>query len=564
MAPKRKRETEDSSSVAACPRPMNMEVVILRDRKDTLVHGGAVKTRPADEGKVMLNNADHATALTPRRSARRGVKSEAPTGAPFSSGDEADSVVSPRRRRKLPSAVPDSDVDSDDLPISALTPKRLHRRRSDSHADSDDLPITPKRVHRHKSESNADSDDLPITPKRVHRRRSDSDAEYDDLPITPKHVYRRKSDSDADADADGTEGAAEDHVSTTDSADKNDLESSPPPSRIPSKPTEKELKLSAHQELITTRKNKSSPASAQKTRAKRLPDYDDDSFVADSRSHNSEMDTQTEPEKSEYEKDFIDDAELDADSTPDPEEEVNAARGPEYYANREPADHFAAYMEYLARLVLNPELLSTDIPDTDRWSYEAADKAMRQRTEAVAEAMQLSTWSAPFKITLDSRPILVGPVLCEKRPCQACWTRGNKACNFEGSYTLSTRRGFYDAETFEDQPEKDMEYEKDTTEDFENSAQADQLLYPPGFRLVVGARCVQRAAAYHQAQHYLYSMFTRVKGEIQTLGERHKTLMENEDDVVDAIMDEFATELWKDFCLDSKQWLDNFVASGLR
>jgi hypothetical protein len=156
----------------------------------------------------------------------------------------------------------------------------------------------------------------------------------------------------------------------------------------------------------------------------------------------------------------------DSEKTEDPDaDDIESARSPEYYARRRLSEQFTSFVEYLVRFYLNPDLLST-VSDNDSaytshsfsycmaycdlgWSYQAAIKAMRIRTEGVAESMQVSTWSTPFKTTLDSRPILIGPHPCEPVDCQACWTRGSMACNFAGCCTLTTREGTYNWDNFD-------------------------------------------------------------------------------------------------------------------
>ncbi|KAJ7915569.1 hypothetical protein B0H13DRAFT_2000257 [Mycena leptocephala] len=405
------------------------------------------------------------------------------------------------------------------------------------------------------SEDEAESE--VFTPRRSHklpRVVSKYDTDDSDTDNTPrKRLCRRESHSDAE---DVEVPAGDDLPSTADSADDNDLELSPPPSA--SRPTPKQQKMAVMEEYKNARKNRSSPISYR--REPKLggggeTSSDDGLLTSDSSASGSDLDTEGDSKKS----DFIDDAEEAADT-------ADNALGPESYARRELDDHFVEFVEYVAKLYFNPNFLSTDntISDTERWSYEAAVKAMRQRTDAVADSMLLSTWSAPFRVTLDTRPNLIGPIPSESNDCQGCWTRGPFSCSGAGSCTLSTRKGSYNPDTFQDEPEEGLEYEMDTTADFENSAQADKLPYPPGFRLVVGARCSRRAALYHQARHYLYNIFTRVKDEIEMLRDRDEKFFKKEARVIETLHERFTTNLWNDFTLDRKQWrnLTNREAVG--
>ncbi|KAJ7778621.1 hypothetical protein DFH07DRAFT_795344 [Mycena maculata] len=418
----------------------------------------------------------------------------------------------------------ESEDESDWAPI--VSPRRWGRNpvASDSEAledagdeDNDD-PRTP-------------------TPRRTRRGQArELDHGFTSAIPTRKRLFRRRQQS-----------SEADDLPVADSADVNDLALSPPP--IPSKPTEKELKREAIEKLRNARK----PGAPRKPERERF-------FVG--LSEEEDMDTDdssmgSEDASEQTDRSFID----DADQTADVVQAVEEALGPERYARRSLDQQFLVFIEYLVELHDDANLLSSDtLPEADRLSYGAALNALRLRTEAFADSMLISTWSGPFTATLQKRPVLVGPVGCEGMHCQACWTRGPMSCSTTGSYSLSTRKGFYDRDTYQDILERHVDYGKETMHDFDNSTEADRLLYPPGFRLVIGARCSHRAVAYHQARHYLYNIAVRVRDEIERVCDLKPRLVDNKQALVAALSGQFATELWHDFEMDSAQW-KNFQLS---
>ncbi|KAJ7853625.1 hypothetical protein B0H14DRAFT_780087 [Mycena olivaceomarginata] len=238
------------------------------------------------------------------------------------------------------------------------------------------------------------------------RRKTLNVATSDSDDHTPRKRIRRREPNVDDSHS-GSQGG-DDRVSTADSADVDDLELSPPPS--PSKPTAKERKRVTMDEYKNARENrsspnKSSPISTRRTKVEETSDSDELAWGSDTSS--SDSDTGSEGESSENMGSFIVD---DSEKTEDPDADgIESARGPEYYARRKLSEQFTSFVEYLVRFYLNPDLLST-VSDNDSaytshsfsycmaycdlgWSYQAAIKAMRIRTEGVAESMQVSTWS---------------------------------------------------------------------------------------------------------------------------------------------------------------------------
>ncbi|KAJ7184386.1 hypothetical protein C8R46DRAFT_1063912 [Mycena filopes] len=427
-----------------------------------------------------------------------------------------------------------SEPDEYEGPPHYAPPRRSPRREDIKLLEPDTTvasTIKPERLPV-SSEDEAESE-RPRSPTKRRKLPAMAYAE-NESESTPRQRLNRKGSESL------SERAEEGNPSIADSADIDDLQLSTPPP--PSKPTAKEVKRAALQELKFTRQNKSSP-----TTRKNIEDTEGlESSSSDSQTDESEPDAQSEGLGS-----FI----VEAPETVEATEALEAALGPEYHARRGLDQHFTIFVHYLVRLCFDPDFLSVaTTSDSDRWYFEAAINAVRQRTDAIADSLLLSTWPSPFTFTLDSRPILVGPVQSEDSSCQACWTRGEQACSATGCYTLSTRKGFYNTKTFQAEPENDVEYCRETTEDFENSAVAPKLRYPPGFRLVVGARCARRAAAYHQARHYLYNTFIRVKDEIERLCNENDEFASQDVTILPEGFTPFAAELLNDFELDRTQW----------
>ncbi|KAJ7677243.1 hypothetical protein B0H17DRAFT_1207159 [Mycena rosella] len=502
------------------------------------------------------------------------------------------------RARRLIKTEPDElllNPKIEDAPSPRRNPSRGAKRFKSEKADDQNLGPTPRTVKREPSATTdvlQDSEDEVISPRAARRRqlavmRSESevgeDAEDPKTPI-PRRLRRGRSEEEEDEKGDVPAGE-NDLDSDTDSANVDDLDRMStsrypmptytftvptPPS--PSKPTAKELRSAALQRYTKTRNTKPSPTSARKNiveaaeasaktrKAKSSPtsapveDGAETSSVPDSEedvdsteTDGSDMGTEEDLDKSDAS--LIDDEDHAADEVL----EVEEALGPERYARRNIDGQLAVFVEYIVRLHYEPNLLSLTTTTED----DTAITALRRHMDGYANSMLLSTWSGPFTAMLQQRPVLIGPISCETDDCQACWTRGPYACSVSGSCTLTTRKGFYDrdGDTFQDIPERKIEYDKETTCDFPNSAVAPKLLYPPGFRLVVGARCSHRAVAYHQARHYMYSISTRVRDEIESLCDQDDDLVGDKDSLLKALEEEeFVTELLNDFKADQKHW----------
>ncbi|KAF7353715.1 DUF4211 domain-containing protein [Mycena venus] len=521
-------------------RRLQPEVVLtLRPRKAATVN---VKVEEDD---------DTMPSTPPRGNPRRVTTSGGPHKREASVSFDEEKLASPSRRRKL-AIVSDSDEgdasDADDSAsgrvkvASPLKRRKLAIVTSDSDegdaSDADDSASGKVKVV------------SPLKRRKLAIAASDSDNDH----TLRKRICPIKLEVD-DSDI---EKAADDRSSTADSADVDDLEL--PPAPTPSRPTKKEVHRTAIETLKNKRENKSSPATAHRTQ---IVGSDDESLAWQSDPTDSESDRDTDSEGESSEQDsFIDDTEQTVEADAD----LKAALGPEYYARRDLDEQFVSFVEFLVRLHLDPEVLSADdVSENERWSYEAALRIMRQRTEAVADSMQVSTWSTPFRATLDRRPTL-SSVSCKSNDpdCQACWTRGPMSCSAAGCYKLTTLKGFYNRKTFQEEPEEDVTYGYGTTRSFENSADVETFLYKPGSRLIVGARCAHKAVAYHQARHYLYNMFIRVKDEIERVCDEDSELDGNKDRLVKALNEKtenhesFASELWRDFVQESAEW-QNFT-----
>ncbi|KAF8191478.1 hypothetical protein K438DRAFT_891524 [Mycena galopus ATCC 62051] len=242
---------------------------------------------------------------------------------------------------------------------------------------------------------------------------------------------------------------------------------------------------------------------------------------------------------------IVDEDEGDADA--------NAALERMRYSSRELDEHFAVFVEYIIALHSDPEYLSTATEDEKEY-FDTAVNALRRHLDPLADSMTLSTWKAPFIATLNLRPVLEDGLSTEGTgDCHACWTRGMYACDISGAYTISTKKGIYDHDTFEDKPEKKIKYGKATQ--FENNAEARSLPYPPSFELIIGQRCFNRALAYHEARHYMYIISVKVKDKIQSLCEDDAELEKDPNALLEAMKEEHYIEyLWGRFKSDRKQW----------
>ncbi|KAJ7778612.1 hypothetical protein DFH07DRAFT_535175 [Mycena maculata] len=476
------------------------------------------------------------------------------------SDHNADDILNPVMRKKRRVAKSHRE-DSDRLKPSPSpkTAKKARRVKSpspapflDSDADSDGgsgaVASPPKRRATRKIEVPSDSDEEEATAARKRLRRVKSspvDAESDSDTNAPrKGRLRRKSDSE-----EGVEEPAKDDLVLESDDDPEDL--ALPVQPTSSKPTRKQLNASALERYAKARKNKSSPAPVPAGAAHEdkeedmwreftpIPEVEDDEEEEEEDGEELEMEN---PEESFIVEENDGDADADADAA------LDLMR----YATRELDEHFAVFVEYIIALS-DPEYLSTATADEKEY-FETAVTALKRHIGPLADSMTLSTWKAPFIATLNLRPRLRDGVSCEgSGDCHACWTRGMYSCDLGGSYTLSTHKGIYDPNTFQDLPEKKIKYGKATQ--FENNAEARSLPYPPRFELIIGKRCFNRALAYHDARHYLYGVSVRVKEKINSLCEDDPNLEEDPNALLQAMKEEdFITKLWGQFMSDRKQW----------
>ncbi|KAJ6606374.1 hypothetical protein DFH09DRAFT_1353513 [Mycena vulgaris] len=433
------------------------------------------------------------------------------------------------RARRLVKKEPDSDEDmlkpkvepdSDDVvPKVEVSPRRNPRRGAKRPKLEDDLDIAPS------AQETEDEDESEPAPARRRKlpRRATSESEGGEDPETPRppRIHRKGDSEEEDVKVPAGDGLDSD----ADSADVDDLELPAPPS--PSKPTPRELKRQAFQRYTKTRNTKPSPTSARKNVVEAAENC---SAAVASEDDSDSDETGTESSATQENLDNSDSSLIDdedEDQTADAALEVDAALGPERCARRTIEEQLAVFVEYVVRLRYEPNLLSLDTTtENDKLSYRTAISSPAKTYGRFCE----------FHVTFH---LVRAPT-----DCQACWTRGPFECSGTGSCTLSTLKGFYDrdGDTFQETAETNVEYCKETTEDFENSADAPKLPYPPGFRLVVGARCSRRAAAYHQARHYMYRIATRVRDEVESLCDRDADLSDDQDALVEALDGGFIRE----------------------
>ncbi|KAK7035799.1 DUF4211 domain-containing protein [Favolaschia claudopus] len=452
--------------------------------------------------------------------------------------DESAKAVPKKKKKVVKKLAKSGDLDSDD---ASPSPKRSKKKAKativDSASDSDasdaiGSPRKPRRIQR-KVESD-DEEDVEAQPRRLTRVRKSSPPPADDEESAsgPPGRLHRKSSLDLDSDD-----------------DPEDLKL--PERPVSNKPTKKDVTSSALARYAKARKNKSSPAPVPADAGS-----DDDreytpfSDAEEDKEGLPDVAEEDEPEEDEAQGEdtfIVDDNDANAD------EDANAVLNRMRYSSRQLDEHFAVFVEYIIALDSDPDYLSTASEDEKEY-FSTAVKALRRHIDPLADSMTLSTWKAPFIATLNLRPVLADGMSTDATgDCHACWTRGMYACDQSGAYVLSTQKGIYDHDTFMDKPEKGIKYGKATR--FENNAEARNLPYPPGFELVIGQRCFNRAMAYHDARHYMHTIAVRVREKIESLSEDNEELANDPNALLEAMKEEhFIEYLWGQFKSDKKQW----------
>ncbi|KAJ7460921.1 hypothetical protein B0H11DRAFT_2057406 [Mycena galericulata] len=430
-----------------------------------------------------------------------------------SDGDDSSRKPTPKkaRRHKSPPPVASQDSDASDSVVSPR--KRSNRRKIEISSDSDDHDSgggVRKRLRLVKvSPVDAESDSALNSPRKGRlRRKSDSEEEVEDPKETAKGVLVLDSDDDPE-----------------------DL--ALPVQPTSSKPTRKQIRSSALERYAKARKNKSSPAPVPADAAQE----DEEAGLWREFTPFEEVDEEEEGDGGEeLELDNQEENFIVEPGEGDDDADADAALDLMRYSNRELDEHFAVFVEYIIALHSDSEYLTT-ATEVEKQYFDTAVTALKRHIDPLADSMTLSTWKAPFIATLNLRPHLADGVSCDGNDdCHACWTRGMYSCDVNGSYELSTQKGIYDHTTFQDLPEKKIKYGKATS--FENNAEARNLPYPPRFKLIIGARCFNRALAYHDARHYMYGVSVRVKEKIERLCEDNTTLAEDPNALFQAMKDE--------------------------
>ncbi|KAJ7684538.1 hypothetical protein DFH06DRAFT_1155944 [Mycena polygramma] len=478
----------------------------------------------------------------PKKRARRVAKQ---TTIPIIDVQDSEPEVVVRKGRKPKPAIADQRTKSPKKKtrrVKSPTPPPVTQDgpSSDEAEDASDAVVSSrKRRIRRKVEVQSDSDEAQDeAPRRLRRVKPSSpvDAESDSLADSPRRGrLRRKSD-----------GVKESPLLDSDD-DPEDLALPVQPSS--SKPTKKQLKSTALQRYAKARKNKSSPAPVPEDASDE--EEEEREFTPFSEAEEDDEDEGEASADVEGAEDtfIVDEDEGEGDVDADANAELNRMR----YSSRQLDEHFAVFVEYIIALHSDPDYLSTATEDEKAY-FDTAVNALRRHIDPLADSMMLSTWKAPFIATLNLRPILDDGLSCEGTgDCHACWTRGMYACDLGGAYTISTRKGIYDHNTFEDLPEKKIKYGKATQ--FENNAEARNLPYPPRFELIIGRRCFNRALAYHEARHYMYSVALRVREKIKSLCDGDEELANDPNALLEAMKEENYIEyLWGKFKSDRKQW----------
>ncbi|KAJ7915556.1 hypothetical protein B0H13DRAFT_2000210 [Mycena leptocephala] len=475
----------------------------------------------------------------PKKRARRVAKQ---TTIPVIDVQDSDASDAPKRTRRKAKA---HIADSEPAPSPKAAKKKTQRLQTPtpppvaSH-DSDDEDVSPrKRRVQRKIEVQSDSDDAQDeVPKRLRRVRKSSpvDVDSDSLADSPPRQGRlRRKSQEEDVKA-----------STLLDSDDDPEDLALPVQPTSSKPTQKQLRSSALARYAKARKNKSSPAPVPTDAVNEKEEREFTPF-SEVEEEDEEPEDVADGDEAENDTFIVDEDDGDADA------DANAALDRMRYSSRTLDEHLAVFVEYIIALHSDPEYLSTATDDEKEY-FDTAVNALKRHIDPLADSMTLSTWKAPFIATLNLRPVLADGLSCEGTgDCHACWTRGMYACDLSGAYTISTQKGIYDHDTFQDIKEKKIKYGKATQ--FENNAEARNLPYPPRFELVIGRRCFNRALAYHEARHYMYSLALRVKEKIQSLCEDDEALAEDPNALLQAMKDEsFIEYLWGRFKSDKKQW----------
>ncbi|KAJ7261274.1 hypothetical protein B0H12DRAFT_1106060 [Mycena haematopus] len=487
-------------------------------------------------GPTKRKRTGAAETSPPQKRARRVAKQTTIPIIDVREESDTSEVVAPRKRKaKRATAKPES----------APPPKKKKRAQpppvvsEDSDSDASNVVASPrKRRIQRKVQSDSDDDPQDDAPKkrlrRVVRSSPVDDEESESLADSPqKGRLRRKSEDDVKAST----------FELDSDDDPEDL--ALPVQPTVSRPTKKDLKSSALARYAKARKNKSSPAPVP---VEAVDEKEEREFTpfSDAEEDGLEDVAEEEEEAVDAEDTFIvDEDDADADAAL----ELERMR----YSSRELDEHFAVFVEYIIALHSDPDYLSK-ATEQEKEYFDTAVNALRRHLDPLADSMTLSTWKAPFIATLNLRPILEDGLSTEGTgDCHACWTRGMYACDLSGAYTISTRKGIYDHNTFEPKPEKKIKYGKATQ--FENNAEARSLPYPPNFELIIGQRCFNRALAYHEARHYMYSVSVKVKEKIQSLCEEDAEFENNPNALLKVMNEEhFIEYLWAQFKSDRKQW----------
>ncbi|KAJ7826637.1 hypothetical protein B0H13DRAFT_2120670 [Mycena leptocephala] len=494
---------------------------VKRKRKDGARTRGRRSVNPESvDGNDDAQRANVGDVASRRRNPPRLANSQpsvpleaSPERQPSSSDEErTDSEIgsSPKRRR----VVVKSDSDARDL--SNRTPRKRVRHRSD--AGDFEAVLSPAKVYtnspkkkrpsypRHQDDCD-DDDAAPSTPRPSSQQAETQVPEGTIQHTSPQNLFSSSEEESEPAHempripvrrckphSDAQMVVGDDLASTAHSTDVDDLELPTPPSTP--KLTPKQRTRAALEKYKNKRENRSSPRFVEGAKvggAESPSPSDDGSPAIDSNVIESAGDAETE---SEQHNSFIDDSEPLADAA----EELEAVLGSQ---RRTLEEHFAVFIEYIVRVRFEPGFAPS------QEFYETAIRALRRKIDDFVNSMRLQTWNAPFIATLDLRPVLhhefhTDDQFPDKRDlgdhdveygCQACWTRGDKTCDGRGQRCLWTEAGTYNRtqDTYEDISEGGIQYETKTF--FKNHALALKRPYQPEFKLIIGARCCNRAAA---------------------------------------------------------------------
>ncbi|CAK5280979.1 unnamed protein product [Mycena citricolor] len=557
-----------SRPLTRTPHSMPLKTKRKRDTEDLGANKLNCMSPPVKQSSRRATNASNETIKRPtksKKSAPIAILSdvEPPLEIPVKKRKKtADDTVSQTKKGRKGKGV--SDVvkivsDSDEQSVASPQSKKKQKNREskpkaqekveeevkvvdiESDSEQENVSVPPRKRKRNPPPTvavlNDSEEDEVSKPRRLRRKKSplvesSSDEDGGTAESPPRQRLRRHRDpspSGGEDEDSGVERSTPAKLYQLDSGDE-DLEAPQMPS---SKPTRRDKMQNALARYNHRRKNRSSPAPSsdagyddrigKPTAGASLSDLEEDASEEDG------DDVGVEPDLDDVGEDtFVVDDDEEADS------DANAVLDRMRYSHREINEHFEVFVEYMVALHSSDEDYIDSLTEDEKEYFSTAVNALKRHIDPLADSMVHSTWKAPFIATMNLRPILsLGTMEDSSSNCHACWTRGRYACDLSCSYLISTTKGIYDHETFKKKKEKGLRYGKKTQ--FENNAEAPNLPYPPDFELTIGKRCFNRAVAYHEARHYLFSLAEQIRKDADAASEENPELRKDPNALFEAL-----------------------------